>query len=280
MKKLGLHKTEKGDSMINKKVGFLGAGNMGLSIILGMVGSGCISKHNIFAYDINFSEKVPGEINKARSVSELIQESDIIVFAVKPNVFESVLSEVKKTEGFGEKVYISIAAGITTQYIRDILGNVRVTRVMPNLALSVGEGMTVVCPYEGIDSENLEIVKEIFNSCGKVRIMSEDYIDKALAINGSGPAYVFMFIEALADAGVKNGLSRDDAYFIAAQTVLGSAKMVLETKMKPAELKDMVCSPAGTTIDGVIELENRGFRGAVIGAVDKCTQKAYKMSGK
>ena len=266
--------------MINKKTGFIGAGNMGLSIMRGMIGSECISKHNINVYDVKFSDSIPEGVNKIGSLKELVKSSDVIIFAIKPNVFAAVLNEIKTVENYDKKVYISIAAGITTDYIKSVLGNVKVTRVMPNLALSVGEGMTVVCPYDGIDEENLSVLGDIFNSCGKMRIMDESYIDKAIAINGSGPAYVFMFIEALADAGVKNGLTRDDAYFIAAQTVLGSAKMVLDTNENPAKLKDMVCSPAGTTIDAVIELENKGFRSAVIGAVEKCTEKALKMSGK
>ena len=266
--------------MINRKVGFIGAGNMGLSIILGMVNSGCISKHNILVYDIKFSEKLPDEVVRVHDIGELVRESDIVVFAVKPNMFATVLGEVKGSFDYLNKSYISIAAGITTDYIKEVLGDVNVTRVMPNLALQVGEGMTVVSPYDGISDEDLNDVKEIFNSCGKISILNESYIDKAIAINGSGPAYVFMFIEALADAGVKNGLTRDDAYLMAAQTVLGSAKMVLDTGINPATLKDMVCSPAGTTIEAVIELENKGFRSAVINAVEKCTEKAYKMSGK
>lgn len=264
--------------MIEKKIGFIGVGNMGLSILLGMLKSEVISKHNLFVYDIKYSSDVPSDILKAENIKELVEKSDVIILAVKPNMFSKILNEVKGADKYNVKSYISIAAGITTDYIKEILGDVKITRVMPNLALSVGEGMTVVCPYENIANDELDVVEQIFNSCGKMKILPESYINKAIAINGSAPAYVFMFIEALADAGVKNGLTRDDAYFIAAQTVLGSAKMVLETGINPAHLKDMVCSPAGTTIEAVIELENKGFRNAVISAVHKCTEKAEKMS--
>lgn len=264
--------------MIDKKIGFIGVGNMGLSILLGMLKSNVISKHNIFAYDVFYSDSVPSDIERAKDIKELVEKSDVVIFAVKPNMFSNVLGEVKVANGYNLKSYISIAAGITTDYIKEILGDVKITRVMPNLALSVGEGMTVVCPYENILKDELSIIEDIFNSCGKIKVLPESYINKAIAINGSAPAYVFMFIEALADAGVKNGLSRDDAYFLAAQTVLGSAKMVLETGINPARLKDMVCSPAGTTIEAVVELEDKGFRGAIISAVEKCTEKAIEMS--
>lgn len=264
--------------MIDKKIGFIGLGNMGLAIMLGMINSNVISKHNIFAYDVKYSGNVPSDINKLKSVKELVEKSDIVIFAIKPNMFSEVLNQVNAADGYAVKSYISIAAGITTDYVKKALGDVKITRVMPNLALQVGEGMTIVCPYENIAVDELGIIEEIFNSCGKIKVLPESSIDKAIAINGSAPAYVFMFIEALADAGVKNGLSRDDAYFIASQTVLGSAKMVLETGVNPAKLKDMVCSPAGTTIEAVIELENKGFRGAVISAVEKCTEKAKEMS--
>ena len=264
--------------MIDKKIGFIGVGNMGLSILLGMLKSNVISKHNIFVYDVFYSDSVPSDIERAKDIKELVEKSDVVIFAVKPNMFSNVLGEVKVANGYNLKSYISIAAGITTDYIKEILGDVKITRVMPNLALSVGEGMTVVCPYENILKDELNIIEDIFNSCGKIKVLPESYINKAIAINGSAPAYVFMFIEALADAGVKNGLSRDDAYFLAAQTVLGSAKMVLETGINPARLKDMVCSPAGTTIEAVVELEDKGFRGAIISAVEKCTEKAIEMS--
>ena len=264
--------------MIDKKIGFIGVGNMGLSILSGMLKLNAIGKHNILIYDVNYSGSVPSDVEKAKSIKELTERSDIIIFAIKPNMFSKVLGEVVTADEYTMKSFISIAAGITTDYIKEILGDIKITRVMPNLALSVGEGMTVVCPYENILEDELGIIEDIFNSCGKIKVLPESYINKAIAINGSAPAYVFMFIEALADAGVKNGLSRDDAYFLAAQTVLGSAKMVLETGINPARLKDMVCSPAGTTIEAVVELEDKGFRGAIISAVEKCTEKAKEMS--
>ncbi len=259
--------------MINKTLGFIGTGNMGSAIIKGVLNSKKFLPIN--AYDIKKNNEL--EVNYLDSIKELVEKSDIILLCVKPNMFENILSEIKATY-YNDKIFISIAAGITKDYIKSLLPNAMSVRVMPNLPLCVGEGMSIVCPDENISGESLDAVKQIFESSGKIAIMEEDYINKAIAINGSGPAYVFMFIEAMADAAVKNGVARADAYKIAAQTVLGSAKMVLETNLHPGELKDMVCSPAGTTIEAVAELEKLGFRNSVIKAVEKCTEKAIDMS--
>lgn len=259
--------------MINKTLGFIGTGNMGSSIIKGVLNSKSFS--NVNAYDIKRNDALA--INYLNDINELVEKSDIVLLCVKPNMFESVLNEIKSTNYKG-KIFVSIAAGITKEFIKEVLGDIMLVRVMPNLPLCVGEGMSVVCPDENIEGENLEAVKTIFEASGEISIMSEDYINKALAINGSGPAYVFMFIEAMADAAVKNGVARADAYKIAAQTVLGSAKMVLDTNLHPGTLKDMVCSPAGTTIEAVVELEKHGFRYSVMKAIEKCTKKSIDMS--
>lgn len=259
--------------MTNKILGFIGTGNMGSAIIGGVIGK----TDTVNAYDIKKNENLA--VNYKESIADLVNSSGVIVLCVKPNMFETVLAEVK-TADYKDKLFISIAAGITKDYIKEKLGDVKLVRVMPNLPLCVGEGMSVVCPDEGLSDGDMEIVKLIFESSGKMCIMSEDYINKAIAVNGSGPAYVFMFIEAMADALVKNGVDRKNSYTLAAQTVLGSAKMVLETGLHPGILKDMVCSPAGTTIDAVVDLEKTGFRYAVMSAVQKCTDKSVEMSKK
>ncbi|MBE7037766.1 MAG: pyrroline-5-carboxylate reductase [Ruminococcaceae bacterium] len=260
---------------MNKTLGFIGCGNMGSAIIKGVLNSKTFLSVN--AYDIKRNDEL--DVNYLNSINELVQKSDIILLCVKPNMFKQILTEIKQCD-YKEKIFVSIAAGITKEFIKQILGDVMLVRVMPNLPLCVGEGMSVVCADDNINEENLEAVKMIFAFSGKISLMNEDYINKALAVNGSGPAYVFMFIEAMADSLVKNGVARDESYKIAAQTVLGSAKMLLETNLHPGILKDMVCSPAGTTIEAVIELEKRGFRYSVMDAIEKCTQKANDMSKK
>ena len=226
--------------MVNKILGFIGTGNMGSAIIGGVIGK----TDTVNAYDIKKNENPA--VNYKESIADLVNSSDAVVLCVKPNMFETVLAEVK-TADYKDKLFISIAAGITKDYIKEKLGDVKLVRVMPNLPLCVGEGMSVVCPDEGLSDGDMEIVKLIFESSGKMCIMSEDYINKAIAVNGSGPAYVFMFIE---------------------------------TGLHPGILKDMVCSPAGTTIDAVVDLEKTGFRYAVMSAVQKCTDKSVEMSKK
>lgn len=258
---------------MSKILGFIGTGNMGSAIIGGVADKTDV----INAYDIKKNENL--KVHYKESIKSLVNDSDVVVFCVKPNMVETVLNEVK-TADYKDKLFISIAAGITKDFIKQRLGNVKLVRVMPNLPLCVGEGMSVVSPDENLSDDDFASVKLIFESSGKMCVMSEDYINKAIAVNGSGPAYVFMFIEAMADALVKNGVDRKNSYTLAAQTVLGSAKMLLETNLHPGVLKDMVCSPAGTTIDAVIDLEKNGFRHSVMSAVQKCTEKAIEMSKK
>lgn len=258
---------------MSKILGFIGTGNMGSAIIGGVADKTDV----INAYDIKKNENL--KVHYKESIKSLVNDSDVVVFCVKPNMFETVLNEVK-TADYKDKLFISIAAGITKDFIKQRLGNVKLVRVMPNLPLCVGEGMSVVSPDENLSDDDFASVKLIFESSGKMCVMSEDYINKAIAVNGSGPAYVFMFIEAMADTLVKNGVDRKNSYTLAAQTVLGSAKMLLETNLHPGVLKDMVCSPAGTTIDAVIDLEKNGFRHSVMSAVQKCTEKAIEMSKK
>lgn len=262
---------------MSSAVGFVGAGNMGGAILSGLIEKGGFDKKSVFVCDRVISDKVKSLDINVTNLSDLVQKSDYIILCVKPNVIKSVLNEIKALGGYEEKVFVSIAAGVKSEAIEDTLGKVKAVRTMPNLPLTSGEGMTVLCRNENVSDSEFAFVMEIFSRSGKVCEQSESLIDSCTAINGSGPAYVFMFIEALADAAVKGGIKRDDAYLLAAQTVLGSAKMVLDSKIHPAVLKDMVCSPGGTTIEAVASLEEDGFRAAVIKAADVCAKKAKEM---
>ena len=192
-------------------------------------------------------------------------------------MYKSVVEEIK-SELTEDKLIITIAAGISIENMEEWLGDdLKIIRTMPNTPALVGQAMSAVCPNKNVSEEELKYCINIFESFGECEVLEEKYFDGFIAVAGSSPAYVFMFIEAMADGAVKLGIPRAKAYKMAAQSVLGSAKMVLETGKHPGELKDMVCSPAGTTIDAVVELEKLGFRNSVIQAMDKCAEKSKNM---
>ena len=253
------------------KIGIIGGGNMSRAIVLGLISSKTKADH-IMVSDID--EKKLSELKrfgvKTGKNEDVLKHGDVIILAVKPNVCGKVLEECTGVN----KLFISIAAGVSISFIKSIIGeDKRVARVMPNTPALAGAGMTAVCS-DGLSGEDLKITKDIFDCLGKTIISDEAHIDAVCGLSGSGPAYVFTLIEAMADGGVLEGLSRQDALLLAAQTVFGSAKMVLETNMHPAELRDMVCSPAGTTIEGVAALEQGGFRASVINAVAAASEKS------
>ncbi len=257
---------------------------MASAIIQGLIGSGLINRQNIFVSDL--------DINKLKGMEEkgvvacpdnktLADKSDIIILAVKPNVYEKVLKEICSVSDIYKKIFVSIAAGITIRYIKSFFPvNVKVVRTMPNTPALIGEGMTVTCYEPPVSESEFEEINEIFRSIGKVESMKENYLNEVVAVNGSSPAYVYMMIEAMADAAVLRGIPRDVAYRLVSQSILGAAKMVLETGLHPGQLKDMVCSPGGTTIQAVYELEKSGFRASLISAMEKCTEKAIDLSRK
>lgn len=256
------------------KIGIIGGGNMSKAIVLGLLANKNKAE-NIMVSDKD--AKKLNEINrfgvKTGKNEDVLNFGDVVIFAVKPNIYPIVLPECV---GF-DKLFISIAAGISIEYIKSILGNCsRVVRVMPNTPALVGAGMTAIC-RNGSSDEDLQIVQTIFSAVGETILTDESLIDAVVGVSGSGPAYVFTMIEAMADAGVLKGLSRTDAVKLAAQTVLGSAKMVLETGMHTAELRDAVCSPGGTTIEAVAALEDNGFRSSVISAVTAAANKSEKL---
>lgn len=259
------------------KIGFIGAGNIASAIILGITKDNFINKEDILVYDILkcVSEKYENDGFVACKNIEEIFVSDIIFLTVKPQFYIDTLSKMGDIKN---KVIVTVAPGITIQKVAACLdSSCSVIRTMPNTPLAVGEGMTVMARDKKVTDENFLFVKEMFEKSGKVAVLSEKLIDATVGISGSSPAYVFMFIEALADSGVFNGLDRETSYLLASQAVLGSAKMLLETGKHPGELKDMVCSPGGTTIRAVKALEDNNFKSAIMSACNECYKKAKEL---
>ena len=253
------------------KIGFIGTGNMGSAMIKGLVTSEYVSGSDINVFDVNveksreLSEKY--NVKPLQNEVEVVDNSDVTVLSVKPNIYNSVLEKIKARID-ENKIILAIAAGISIESVENITGkDKKVVRIMPNTPAQVLEGMTAVTFNGNVKEEEKKVVFGILDSFGK-----------SIEIAGSLPAYVYMFMEALADGGVLEGMPREKAYEIVAQTVKGSAEMLLKTGKHPGVLKDEVTSPAGTTIEAVNTLENGNFRGTVINAVRACVEKSKKMS--
>ncbi|WP_101843335.1 pyrroline-5-carboxylate reductase [Halobacillus sp. Marseille-P3879] len=267
---------------MSKKIGFLGCGQMGQAMIQGMIDSRVVEPEQISATaltdeTIDFVADEYG-IFISNDNKKLAASSDILFLAVKPYIYEGVIQEIKSsvTE---DTVIVTVAAGITLEKVKNSFDfNVKVIRAMPNTPSLVGAGMSVLCPNDFITEEELSSVKELFESFGESEVVGEHLMDTVTAVSGSSPAYVYMFIEAMADAAVQQGLPREKAYKMAAQSVQGAAKMVLETGIHPGELKDTVCTPGGTTIEAVNMLEQTGLRSSVIQAMNACTLRAKELS--
>lgn len=259
-----------------EKIGIIGAGNMGGAIAT------ALSKNNLDLIISNRSKEKLEIFKKYKNTkittvnSDVVKNSKYIILAVKPNMYKNVIEEIK--EDFTEdKILISIAAGFSIKSLEEILPNRKIVMTMPNTPAMVEEGMSAICPNTLVNKEEIEGVLEIFNTFGRASVIEEGQFPAFAGAVGCLPAYVYMFIEAVADAAVLNGMKRQDAYEFVSQTVLGSAKMVLETKKHPGELKDMVTSPGGTTIVGVKALEDGAFRGTVIDAIDMAVKKGLDM---
>lgn len=263
------------------KIGFIGLGNMASAMI-----GGILKKELYSAEDIIGSDKSEDSVQKAAKIFgihtttdnlEVAQIADVLILAVKPQFFPEVIAEIKGAVR-EETLIISIAPGKTMEWIMEHFGReLKLVRCMPNTPALVGEGCTGFCCYKLVSEEEQAQAAAILGSFGRAYQVPENLLDTVVGISGSSPAYVFMFIEAMADAAVAQGMPRKQAYQFAAQAVLGSAKLVLETGMHPGELKDMVCSPAGSTIEGVRILEKNGFRGAVFEALKGAADKGKKM---
>ncbi|WP_299996447.1 pyrroline-5-carboxylate reductase [uncultured Clostridium sp.] len=266
---------------MNRKIGIIGCGNMGRAMLSALLKSSDISNDDIIVSTKreNSAEKIRNDFKVKTTLvnSEVAERSNILFLAVKPHFFKEVIEEIKDKIN-NDTIIISIAAGITISQIEEWFGkDIKLVRSMPNTPALVGEGMSAICPNKNITSDELNYVGKLYNSFGKYEILEEKDFHAFIALCGSSPAYVFMFIEAMADAGVKLGIPRAKAYKLVEQSVLGSAKLALETGKHPGVLKDEVCSPSGTTIDAVIDLERNGLRSTVISAVEKCAEKSKNM---
>ena len=259
------------------KIGIIGLGNMGGAILGGIVSKGIVEKENVIGFDLSDALKDKAKnsygINIAGGNEEVLAAADVVILAVKPQHMGDMLSKIKDKWNRNTLV-ISIAAGKTIEWLENNIGSdMKIVRCMPNTPALIGEGCTGVCANKNVSDEEKKTALNILCACGKAIEVTESQMDAVVGISGSAPAYVFMFIEAMADAGVAAGLTRDKAYEFAASAVKGSAALMLETGKHPGELKDMVCSPAGTTIAAVQVLEEGGFRGVVMDAVEACVER-------
>lgn len=262
---------------MTNKFGFCGAGNMGKAMIRGILGAGLAQGGDIYVFDSHRAnlDALAAELGivPVENEAEAARRADILILAVKPDVVPAVLGKVKGEIG-QEKILVSIAAGVSLARLEAGLEpGAKAVRIMPNTPALVGEGMAALCPNKFLSEAEKETILAVFSSFGKAEFIAEKHMDAVVGLIGSGPAYVYMFIEALADGAVFCGMPRETAYRMAAQTVLGSAKTVLQTGLHPGALKDMVCSPGGTSIAAVRDLEERGFRSAVLNAVRVAAEK-------
>ena len=268
---------------IFKKIAFLGGGNMAEALIKGMLSAEVATSRQMVVTDtsparLNYLKKY--NINLAKSNQEAVQEAEIVLLCVKPQVMDAVLAEIAAAAD-SKKLVISIAAGITISRIEKALtSNPRVIRVMPNTPALVLSGAAGLAKGSSATSEDMVLALEIFDAVGRAVVVDEKLMDAVTGLSGSGPAFVFTVIEALSDAGVKVGIPRPLALELAAQTVFGSAKMVLETKEHPAKLRDMVTSPGGTTIAGMHELEKGKLRAVLMNAVEAAANRSKELGGK
>lgn len=263
------------------KLGFIGCGNMATAIIGGILKKQLVSPNEIIASALH--QETLDRVAAAWNIHSTLDnceaaKADIVFLAVKPQFYEQVIREIRDVVS-DSQIIVSIAPAKSIATITQWFGKkIKLIRTMPNTPAMVGEGVTAVCPSEHVSEEELQKVLTLLEACGLAEVMPERLLDSVTAVSGSSPAYVFLFIEALADGAVRDGIPRPQAYRLAAQAVLGSAKMVLETGKHPGELKDMVCSPAGTTIEAVAALEENGFRNAVLAGMKACTDKTKQMA--
>lgn len=263
------------------KAGFIGGGNMGSAMMRGILAGGKCTENEIMASD-TLAEKLT-DLEKDLGILTTMDNkivasfADVLFLAVKPQYYQSVIEEIRDVVTW-DKVVVTIAPGKTLEWLENIFEKpIKIIRTMPNTPAMVGEGMMGMCPNGNVSKEDIALVRDICSSFAETEIVGEELMDVVTAVSGSSPAYVFLFIEAMADAAVAEGMPRGQAYRFAAQAVLGSAKMVLETGKHPGELKDMVCSPKGTTIEAVRVLEEKGLRSAVFEAVRACVNKSRDM---
>ena len=263
---------------MNKKVGILGSGNMGEALIRGLLNGHVCKPDQILCSDtrpeqLKALQKAYG-VNGTSDNTEVVKKSEVIILSVKPQMMREVIEGVAHHLDLS-KLVISIAAGVSLEAIEACAKKeLRLIRVMPNICVSVREGVSAISRGKHCTEEDGTIAKTIFDSVGRSLFIGENLLDAVTGLSGSGPAYVFLIIDALADGGVKAGLSRNDALVLASQTLLGATRMLIETGDHPGKLKDMVTSPGGTTIAGLYCLEQGGIRATLMDAVDAATQRS------
>ena len=271
------------NGMETKKIGFIGTGKMGEALIKGILHADLVPAANIYASDMDTAKLQALEkernINTCTDNCAAVINSDVVIIAVKPQIVPNVLKEIKNS--IKNQLILSIAAGVTIETYESALPRgTKVIRIMPNIAATVMEAASAISPGSAVSKEDIETAANIFNAIGRTVILPEHLMDAVTGLSGSGPAYIFMVIEALADGGVYEGLDRRTARTLAAQTVLGAAKMVLEDGSHTAELKDMVTSPGGTTIRGLRVMEDRGVRIAMMDAVIEACERSRELGKK
>ncbi len=265
-----------------KTIGFIGAGNMAETLFSGLIGSGLSTPDKIICSDVR-SEWLQ-ELQKRHGITTttenntVIQTAQIIIYAVKPQIMADVIRETAHGLDMS-KLIISIAAGVPLAAIESLVHkDLRLIRCMPNVCVAVKEGASAITAGQHARPEDIDMAMAIFRSVGRCVYLKENYLlDAVTGLSGSGPGYIFMILDALADAGVKAGLPRAEATELSAQTVLGAAKMLLETHVHPGQLKDMVTSPGGTTIAGLHALEKGGLRATLIDAVEAATLRSREL---
>ncbi len=265
------------------KVGFIGCGNMARAIMGGLLYSELLKPADVIVsartdQTLHYIQDTYS-VRVTKDNKEVAQQANILFLAVKPDDYATIIEEVKEQINKEKTIIVTIAAGLTIEWVQNKFGasDLKVVRTMPNTPSLVRQGMTAFSCSESMNNDEQTLIEHVLNSFGKSERISETLMDSIPAVSGSSPAYVFMFIEALADGAVKQGVSRDKAYQLAAQAVKGAAEMVLETGKHPGVLKDQVCSPGGATIEAVATLEKNGFRGAVLEAMEQCYQKIIEL---
>ncbi|MFO7784394.1 MAG: pyrroline-5-carboxylate reductase [Thermodesulfobacteriota bacterium] len=264
-----------------KKIGFIGSGNMGTALIRGLITSGTSSADRIICSDIKEAKtSALHEEFAVKTTSDnclVATEADIVIYAIKPQIMARILKETAPCLDM-TKVVVSIAAGVPLAAINSCLKkDLRLIRVMPNVGSAVMESATGITAGDHALNGDLDLVRGIFESIGKTVTVDEYLMDAITGLSGSGPAYIFMIVDAMADAGVKVGLSREDSLYLSAQTLLGAAKLLIETQEHPSRLKDSVTSPGGTAIAGLHTLEEGGLRTTLINAVESATKRAKEL---
>jgi len=268
--------------LTDKTIGFIGSGNMGEALISGLINAKTSTPRNIICSDVREQrlEELQDKfgIETTKNNLDLVAASDVIIYAIKPQIMSQVLHETAPELDIN-KLVISIAAGVPLAAIESCLNkDLRLIRVMPNVTCFVAEGASAIAAGEHAQKEDVDLAMAIFNSVGRCIFLKENNLmDAVTGLSGSGPAYIFLIVDALCDAGVKVGLARQDAHLLATQTVLGAAKMLMETNIHPGQLKDMVTSPGGTAIAGLHTLEKGGLRTTLINAVESATNRSIEL---